>query len=414
MQRIIALVPAVLTITLCACSTVLTMPTPSENSIKTFQDGGRKLSDAVPIAESLMSSYLENADKLQREERSVGLGLIGLGLIGGDLAVRSVAPNHVLGLGLAGAGLYAGENWSNPRPMRLIYIEGAAALQCALDVTSPMQAAYTRRTDLNTLVASLDSLSGKIDTELKKNVGSSSPVVIQARDASARAKTLIPAARAALTLLDRAGGELYGVVRRVQIEVQRAQAGAAPDFKTLAASLAAQKIFAPTPLLDSLKVKATSAGNEELLKELAADLNLDIQDTQNIIDLVNSRPSLTELQACKIDVAASGIGMKVEPASVVVTAGSSKTVLVSGGVPSYSAGWFGAAPPADQVELRIEPNGVMLITAKATSVAGEFAVLVTDSAKGRERLQVTLQSAEKPKVATSEAVKAGTCTPDAK
>ena len=45
------------------------------------------------------------------------------------------------------------------------------------------------------------------------------------------------------------------------------------------------------------------------------------------------------------------------------------------------------------MELRAEANGVILIAAKAVAAAGQYSVLVTDNAKGRERLEVTVQAA---------------------
>ena len=375
------------------CASFAPVPVPEPAAVTSFNADGRKLSDAVVVAESLLSKYLQRADELQREERRTGLGLIGMGVIGADLATRSIAENHVLGLGLAGVGMYAAGNWSNPRPLRLIYIEGASALQCAIAVTEPLQAAYVRRGDLEKLVGMLESGASFLDRELATHSGNRSPAVMRAKAASMRAKALIPAARAALARMDRGGGELYAAVRRIQVEVQRALAGAAPDFQTLIASLTAQKIFAPSPAIDQRPPSNSSAAGEDLLDSNATTLEASIHDIENILDLVNARPATTELNACHVDGALAGITMRVDPGVLTVSAGTTQTALASGGVPPYLASWFGAAPLPDQVELRAEANGVILIAAKAVAAAGQYSVLVTDNAKGRERLEVTVQAA---------------------
>ena len=375
------------------CASLKPVPVSEPTVVASFNESGRRLPDAVVVAESLLSKYLQRADELQREERRTGLGLIGLGVIGADLATRSIAENHVLGLGLAGVGMYAAGNWSNPRPLRLIYIEGASALQCAIAVTEPLQAAYTRRGDLEALIGNLESGASVLDGALATQSGNRSPAVMRAKAASTRAKALIPAARAALARMDRGGGELYAAVRRIQVEVQRALAGAAPDFQTLIASLTAQKIFAPSPAIDQRPPSKSSAAGEDVLDSNAATLESSIHDIENILDLVNARPATTELNACHVDTALAGITMRVDPGMLTVSAGTTRTALASGGVPPYLASWFGAAPSPDEVELRAEANGVILIAAKAVAAAGQYSVLVTDNAKGRERLEVTVQAA---------------------
>lgn len=374
---------------LLGCSSLSPSPQADPQTVATFNTA-RTLPNAVAVAESLRTKYLERAGAQRREERVAGLAMVGMGLVAADLALRGVGTNEALGLGLAGAGLYTANGWVNTRTDRAIYVEGAAALQCALLATQSLQSAYTRRGDLNTNIGSLQTQSADLDRQLIAFTGSDSSAVLRARNASGRAKALIPVARAALAQLDQAGSNLYAVVGKVEVEVERALQTAAPDFNLLVASLINQKLLAPYSFTGT--VEAT-ADNKELVAALeAATSNLEvvITDTQNIVDLVNTTPSAAELQRCSVDVTAAGIAMKVEPSALIVAAETTGIALASGGVPGYSVSWFGTAPPTDQVTVKAELNGVISIEAKSTAQAGTYSLLVVDSAKGRATLLVTL------------------------
>lgn len=373
---------------LLGCSSLLPSPQADPQTVATFNIA-RTLPNAVAVAESLRTKYLERAGAQRREERVAGLALVGMGVVAADLALRGVGTNEALGLGLAGAGLYTANGWVNMRTDRAIYVEGAAALQCALLATQSLQTAYTRRGDLNTNIGVLQTQSASLDRQLEAFAASSS-AVLRARNASNRAKALIPVARAALAQLDQAGGNLYSVVGKVEVEVERALQTAAPDFNLLVASLINQKLLAPYSFTGTVEATADDTKLVGALNSATSNLEVVITDTQNIVDLVNTTPSAAELQHCSVDVTAAGIAMKVEPSALIVAAETTGVVLASGGVPGYSVSWFGAAPPTDQVTVKAELNGVISIEAKSTAQAGTYSLLVVDSAKGRTTLLVTL------------------------
>ena len=112
--------------------------------------------------------------------------------------------------------------------------------------------------------------------------------------------------------------------------------------------------------------------------------------------LVNAKPATASLENCRVNVAAAGIAMKVEPSVITAQAGSTVTALASGGVPSYSATWLSTAPPAEQVVLKVEGNGVISVEAKAGAQSASYALLVIDSSKGRESLRVDIVAAPAP------------------
>ena len=383
---------AALSLALAGCTSLGPSPEPDRAAVTTYK-GSPTLPNAVAVAESLRDNYRARVNAQRRDERWAGLSLIGMGIVAGDLAIRGVGKHDVLGLGLGATGLYTANNWANPKPERLIFIEGAAAVQCALTAVDPLTLPYLRRNDLVRVIGVMDREAASVNKQLKAFTVLD-PSVARARNAVSRAMVLLPAARAALARLDQAGPQLYSVVGAIQTAVERAQENAAPDFHTLVASLMAEKILGPSPLLiEGDKKTAINKELENQLLETTETLESAVQEAQGIIDLVNAKPVSSELEKCKVDLAAAGITMKVDPAVLTVQAGTTRMALASGGVPSYSASWTSTTPPADQVTLKSEPNGIISIEAKANAAAGTYTVLVADSAKGREVLVVTIAAA---------------------
>jgi hypothetical protein len=381
------------------CTSLEKVPQRDSAAAETFLASTKTLPDAVKITEKLRTAYLDRARAQRREERLSGLGLIGLGLLTANMAARGVGDSAVLGLGMVGAGAYAAGNYTNTRADRSIFIYGASALQCALQATQPLQIAYTRQADLATGITWIESDAAALEVVLSEFANSTHEKVVQARNALAKARSLLPAAKDAQTRLTGAGGDLFSVVGKIEIEVEKALETSNPDFRALVASLIQSKILSVPAFLERVPVAGgvkTSAAEFTLeipTKRLLSNVAL----VQGIVDLVNVKPTVADLESCKLDLAATGVSMKVEPTALTISAGTTRTALSSGGVPSYSASWLGANPPSDQVVLRSEGNGVLLIEAKDNAQAGTYTIAVSDSARGRESLVVTIVAADTSK-----------------
>ena len=380
---------------LAGCASLDPSPTASSASITAYKNT-QSLPDAVVVAESLRNNYLDRAANQRRDDRLAGLGLIGIGLLGADLAIRGVASSEVLALGLAGVGLQAANRWGNPPTEWRIYVEGASALQCALTAVQPLRSAYPRKDEITDTIKSIESQANSLAESLQAFDGNDDPRVVRARNAVIKARATIPAAKAARTRLQAAGGELYAVVGDIQVQVERQQAISAPDFGTLVTSLIGQKIIGPSPLLKAANSFAKSSGPADILVAPTEVLESLIAVAEDILLLVNAKPATASLENCRVNVAAAGIAMKVEPSVMTAQAGSNVTALASGGVPSYSATWLSTAPPAEQVVLKVEGNGVISVEAKAGAQSASYALLVIDSSKGRESLRVDIVAAPAP------------------
>lgn len=377
---------------LVGCASLGTPPMASSTSISAYERT-QALPEAVVVAESLRDSYLNRAASQRQDDRWAGLGLIGIGLLAGDLAIRGVASSEVLGLGLAGVGLQAANRWSNPPSEWRIYIEGAGAIQCALTAVKPLRNAYPRKDELTAAIGGLDSGADGLAESLRAFDGDQTPRVVQARNAVDKARAMSQTAKAARTRLQTAGGDLYSVVGDIRVQVERQQAISAPDFGALVTSLVGQKIIGPSPLLAVPDPKTKASGSADTLVAPTKALEALIASTEDIVLLVNAKPATASLENCRVNVAAAGITMKVEPSTMTVQAGSTMTALASGGVPSYNATWLSTAPPADQIVLKAEGNGVISVEAKASAQTASYTLLVIDSSKGRESLKVDIVAA---------------------
>ncbi|WP_413459380.1 hypothetical protein [Herbaspirillum huttiense] len=374
------------------CTSLSPTPTPDSALLAKYVKS-KSLPDAVAVTQSLRTKYLERASAQRSEARLAGLGLVGMGLVAGDLATRGVGSNVVLGLGLAGAGLYTANNWANPQTEGLIYIEGAAALQCALAAIQPLNSAYGSKDNLASLIDRLRTDANELNAlVIKEYWGTENADLVQSRDAIANAYALIPLLIEAQARLASAGGELYSVVSDIEVQVARMLANASPDMGSLVTTLIGQKLYAPmtsssTPLANGALPKAAA---DPKIRVLAARLQHTIEEAQGILAAINVKPPLAAMQACKVNVVAAGLTMKLEPAALTLTAGQTGVALVSGGVPAYSIVPSAIAPLPDQVSTKVESNGVISITVSEGAAASNYKFRVRDAAKGSEILDLTI------------------------
>lgn len=379
---------------LAGCTALAPAPQKTTLELKT-----RSLDNVVAAAEKLRESYLSRAYAQKREERIAGLGLIGLGLVAGDLAMRGAGQSEVLGLGLAGVGLHTSNNWANPRAEALVYVEGAGGIQCALTAMAPLNAAYRRRQELATLITKVQSDASSLRVRLSAFT-IDEPAVVGARNAVSRADALLPAAKDALAQLDGAGEDLYAALGDIEVQVAKMQFSVGPEFGSLITSLISQKIIVPSPLLQKPGNAKTSSSAENDLGPLTKEIEGHLSLVESILARFNAKAAAAVLQSCKVNLAAAGIAMKVDPASVGVQAGETVTALASGGVPSYSAVWHALAAPTDLVTYKVEPNGVISITAKPGAKTGTYTLMVVDGGKGRDSLTVNVGAVPQPATST--------------
>lgn len=392
MNKVASLWLMSLFVVLTGCSSLKAPPEPSA-AAKTAYEANRTLPNAVTLAESLRDAYLARSADLRQEERINGLALIGMGVMTGDLVARGIARSETLGLGLTGVGLYSANNWANPKSERVVYAESAGAVQCAINVVEPMRAAYEGQATLQQGKDKLKPDADALDAMLKDFDGSEEPRVVRARNAVVKARAVAAAAEAAQGYLKALGPALATAIGgvRVDVEVQLVRGG--PDYTSLVGSLIQQKVLPATMPLSLPDSKVKESGAASTLDRPTAELEALTATLEKAVEMLNVRPSVADMQRCRIDPKAVGITMKVEPSVLTVKAGERSVALASGGTLPYAVSVLADAVIADQLVFTVAGNGVITIEAKSGAKAATYTTYVTDGGKGRETLIVTVTPA---------------------
>lgn len=305
-------------------------------------------------------------------------------------------PTEVLGLGLAGAALYTGGNWLFSKPQQMIYAAGASAVQCALDVTQPLQMADARLPSLRSDVAQIQGDAAELERLLGGRVVKT-PGEISARAAIDRAKALLPAAQDLVGTLDGAAFALRSSLSAIQLQVTNAFLANSPNLQGLVEALGkslpatGSKIIG-VALPPMPKVSFTAGSPEEnTLADKARALDALVGRVDKALAGVNLKPGDDKLKLCSVDLKQAGLAMKTVPAGpMTVQPGAAATVVVSGGVLPYRAEWIGSRPP-EGVALKIESGqGFITVEVKKDVKAGSYRLLVLDAGQGRESIDVVV------------------------
>uniref|UniRef100_UPI000D34B24D hypothetical protein n=1 Tax=unclassified Variovorax TaxID=663243 RepID=UPI000D34B24D len=329
----------------------------------------------------------------------------------------------MLGLGLAGAALYTGGNWLFSKPQQMIYAAGASAVQCALDVTQPLQMADARLPSLRSDVAQIQGDAAELERLLGGRVVKT-PGEISARAAIDRAKALLPAAQDLVGTLDGAAFALRSSLSAIQLQVTNAFLANSPNLQGLVEALGkslpatGSKIIG-VALPPMPKVSFTAGSPEEnTLADKARALDALVGRVDKALAGVNLKPGDDKLKLCSVDLKQAGLAMKTVPAGpMTVQPGAAATVVVSGGVLPYRAEWIGSRPP-EGVALKIESGqGFITVEVKKDVKAGSYRLLVLDAGQGRESIDVVVAgsgAASSPASPTSPASPASPTSPDNK
>jgi hypothetical protein len=359
-------------------------------------DASPTLANAVAVGTSMRDRYSEKIESQIAWERGIGVGLIGVTGVAADLAMRGVGKSEVLGLGLAGAALYTGGNWLFSKPQQMIYAAGASAVQCALDVTQPLQMADARLPSLRSDVAQIQGDAAELERLLGGRVVKT-PGEISARAAIDRAKALLPAAQDLVGTLDGAAFALRSSLSAIQLQVTNAFLANSPNLQGLVEALGkslpatGSKIIG-VALPPMPKVSFTAGSPEEnTLADKARALDALVGRVDRALAGVNLKPGDDKLKLCSVDLKQAGLAMKTVPAGpMTVQPGAAATVVVSGGVLPYRAEWIGSRPP-EVVALKIESGqGFITVEVKKDVKAGSYRLLVLDAGQGRESIDVVV------------------------
>lgn len=361
-------------------------------------DGDPSLERAIAVGRSMRDTYANQVEALLRWERGTGVGLIGGSAVAADLAMRSVGSSEIIGLGLAGAAAYTTNNWLNGKPQQLIYAQAAKAVQCALDTVQPLQQPYQRREELR---MKTDRMVALVD-EVEKYLGAGpyrTPKEIAANAAVEQARKMAPVAREALKALNEAPGALRSSLSAIQLQVTNAYITNAPSMEALVDSLGKALPALGSRITGVPSTAATAVADDGIktaarFEQPAKELTDMLDDVADIVSQVSAAGSSERFKGCQIDLKQVGLEMQLTPGTeLLLAAGGSASVVVSGGVLPYRADWIGTRPPATNVDLKIETGqGVVTVEAKAATKPSSYQLLIADSAKGRQVVNVTIKA----------------------
>lgn len=357
------------------------------------------LPHAVAVGESMHRRYQEVLTEQIRGSRWSALGLIGLSVVGSDLAMRGVNGDSVLGLGLGGAGVYAGSTVLNGKPLPSVYAAGANAVQCALDAMQPRRIGYARLADLKRDIATIGRDVATLDAALApydNNPGLNDRSTTRAKAARTLGKDVLADAKETVLLLETSGTELHIALSAIEKDVTQAVVNntdldtLAQNLGTTLPSMASKIITKPTKGIPATPA-ALPSGSEDLA--VSQELLDAISDAEEIVAIANARPSGASLKNCRVDPVEAGVTMTITPSGgVTLAAGEATTFTVSGGkLPYQPATWSGTHPPSDKVTIDTETGqGVVTLKATRDATPGSYAVLIRDGAQGRALVALTV------------------------
>jgi hypothetical protein len=415
--RIVRPVAFTLVLLLVSACTIHPRLRPEQDKINAY-DGDPSLRNAVLLAQSQRDQYSSVVQDQILMERVTGVGLVGVAGLATDLAIRSIAPNTVLGLGLGAAGMYTISNYTAGRPLPYIYAAGALAVQCSLDAMAPLVRASAREQELRHNITVLQERVKQLDQLIgTKDGGAGDATNRHARALRDRAVALFPTAEATLRTLRAAGPELRSSLARIENEVTVAVLSNSQDLSTLT-----QQLGTALPVLGSKIVgvslppvpekKVNSSAGSDAIAD--AEFERLLFAAEEIVALATASPDVAPLKSCRVDLSQAGISLSVIPPALSLAVGTSGGLLIQGGTLPYRAEWIGAK--SDLLTREFDSgSGLVTVKAAATAKRGPWTLLVTDGAKRSIQVQVIVEAqqseepAHKPAGGTA-AVQPGICS----
>lgn len=375
----------------------------------------KTIENAVTYAEDTREAYYRAISEHTMLNRASSLGIVGIAGSAAGLAITGGGGNLITGLGIGGASLFAGNTVLYKEARLRAYNEGAKAVTCTLGVFGPVRAA--KQTVLQTQLNTLGAAASALDTAIA--AASSAPnsdakrtLLSRGRQVSTSASDTLTRGRSALGRLSGAGVRLYDAVQNIRSIVYSALLKSEPDIAELVQTLG-KTIPANAGLLTGLPIGQQMPQDQtpkfkidqdsplyRLRSAIFATANAS-RDVEATLAKIGAAPSQSDIAACEIDTAATGLLFETDPPNtVVIDTSSDKPVAkieIKGGKGPYHADWIGRDPGK---LITINPpnhsgggRAVLTLESSKKNAIGTFQLKIRDeNTPATAKLQVVLDS----------------------
>lgn len=392
------------------------------------------LPQAIERAGKLRGKYLKAVSDHSLLRSVAGLSMIPLSASALYLGFASSANAELAsGLGLGAAGIYGASNYLHSSPRQLVYINGAAALTCAVKATRPV---LVKSDDYSKLENGLTAISTGVNRVNSAIVAVNAAIKNQSHPTSlSRTATLqVTQAKALLVQaqdvrargtaykrnIDTAGLSLNSAVDAIQAEVSRQVLKTEPDLAsvmTIAGSLGQWagtfgSVPAIVPQTSSAGGTAQASGKSvgaqsesetpddtELrngINKLAEATSETVEATSSVADIVNAigdaDQQLAGLDQCEVGAADTGFSISPDVASQTLNAGSSTMFIITDdtGIPQ-SVRLLGPADKKATLSTEVLGGGlVATVTATSDAPSSLYQLHVSDST-GKNKRTISIQ-----------------------
>lgn len=391
------------------------------------------LSEAVAYAEITRQKYRQRIDDQMVIENATVLSLIPASALALFYGITGSSNDVILGLGIGGASAYAGSRYLTSKLQQHVYAAGAVALGCAVDGVAGLRAAHRHLPELQLLVEGASTLNGESEeapTSLRQDVHSLEVAIASYRTRAGQTEpatdvsntqelltglaalktgaAALKQGQGGILILETAGSALWLKVSSIQSDVDREIINARPDLGAFVAGLskglfstagqltAQPDLFAIPPVGDRQAFGDPQLGG--LANEISTLAESVVRKSYRVVALtekIAEKPAAEVLERCSVDVDSSGFSFAVVPSGEILVDASSAAVTTSfrasGGVPAYLVAPIGQAPLAGGIEVSVpDTHGRFAVTVRQGTTPGRYTMQVTDSAKGRESIQIVV------------------------
>ncbi len=462
-RNIGAFIAPILAISLISCKSTIDPYLYAKTSANKHYDlskygGNLRLKTAIRFAIDQKELYHNALSHQAILNAGIGLALIPITAVASYLGLRNTgrgARDAIAALGISGAGIYAAGSYFRSRPRELVYLAGAAAIDCVLATMEPITSesenvpifrAYLFGGPLDPgnknspVSSSLPALISKMEVQILRveelYSGRQTALTTIARQQVGRARTIWKDALATDAAFRAAPDRIARSVQRIRTEVDKAVATTLPDFAALAATLAKSiptsaaqitGVDLGTPKITKIVIPDTGIRNagprqgkrladqrriaSSRLQSVLSELENSLVFLDRAISAVAKKPDLEILKGCGVDIAKAGLTFAVTPSpDAVFNVGSAdvtQTLILSGGKVPYSWTWEGLQPPAaakivvSNVTYAPNATGAVMVTVPKGTSASEYILRFSHGAEGTRRVRIVVANAGKTPTRTT-------------
>jgi hypothetical protein len=340
------------------------------------------LDNAVKYAVDTRQKYYDGIRDYTVFNRTAGVVLIGVGAAAAALGIAGGNTMTITELGVGGAALFGTSRVLYSERRLRVYAAGAQAITCAIGVFAPVRAVSPSLKqpleDLGDGIADLRAafatLPDSSEVNANPRVQSSRAILVAAQDTYGRAWSLLMTSGARLyDNVEQTRGAVNKALIQDEPDLSEIMATAADSIRTNAGLLTGTTLGAAAPP-SKIKQKSRFADQISRVFDIARDVEQRRARVETLLAAMGTAPTSEALKACVLDVEASGLDFRTEPATTVVVDPTSKerksVIVVRGGKSPYDASWVGKVPGADLDKLVEHSPGGKQGTVTITAATG--------------------------------------------